>query len=65
MPVMNVRSSFSSLTARLLRYASDVNPAPKSSMETPTPSSRKLPIPGWQPVEVIDDRGLGDLDHQR
>jgi hypothetical protein len=39
-PVMNVRSSLSSLTARLPRYASDVNPAPKSSSETPSPRSR-------------------------
>ena len=34
---MNVRSSLSSLTARLPRYASDVNPAPKSSIDTPSP----------------------------
>ncbi len=46
---MKLRSSLSSLTARLPRYAREVNPAPKSSTETPKPWARSCSITDWQP----------------
>jgi hypothetical protein len=59
---MNVRSSFDSLTARLLRWASEVKPAPKSSIDIVTSEIRQLldDAPGM--FEVGDGAGLGDLD---
>ena len=63
--VMKLRSSLSSPTARLPRYASEVNPAPKSSTETTSPRSWSFWIASWRALEVGDRGRLGHLEDER
>jgi len=52
-----------SSTGRVLRWARDENPVPKSSSERPTPSSSRRARTSWT-RRVGEYRALGHLDHE-